>query len=201
LMKMIFELHADKGKAAIFGMTRLGDAALVEDLKFRLLEAEGVVRFRLVEVLFNLNDPVGVEELKDIFKNYPTLSPEVALLLARHGDYEATQYLRNRLSRREDPTEENLSYRARNAQALLQGGDPTAMAVFQELLRVNNENVTELVFELMTELGQASLITLLQPSIENVDKEYAMNACKAVIALAMPEFRERLLSYREEFGV
>ncbi len=201
LMKMIFELHEEKGKAAIFGLTRLGDEKLVEELKFRLLEAEGVVRFRLVEVLFNLEDPVGVEELKDIFKNYPTLSPEVALLLARRGDYEATQYLRNRLSRREDPTEDNLFYRARNAQALLEGGDPSAMAVFQELLRSNNENVTNLVFKVMTELGRAGLITLLQPSIENVDKEYAINACKAVIGLAMPEFRDRLLNYREEFGV
>lgn len=201
LMQMIYELHEEKGKAAIFALTHLGDEKIVEELKFRLLEAEGVIRFRMVEVLYNLEDPVGIEELKAIFENYPTLSPEVALLLAKRGDYEATQFLRGRLSRREDPTEENLSFRARNAQALLEGGDPSAMAVFQELLRVSNENVTKLVFELMTELGQARLITLLQPSIENVDKDYAINACKAVISLAMPEFRERLLQYREEFGV
>ncbi len=200
LMEMVFELHEDKGKAAVFGLTKLADADLVEQLKFRLLEAEEVARFRLVEVLFNLNDPVGVEELKDIYKNYPTLTPEVALLLTERGDWEATQFLRARLARREDPTEDNLSYRARNAYALLKGGDPSAMAVFQELLRSDNATVTNQVFQLMTKLGQARLITLLQPSIENVDKEYAINACKAVLALALPDFRERLLQYREEFG-
>ena len=200
LFNMIFELHEDKGEAAKFALTKLADPGVVEQLKFRLLEAEGVSRFRLVTILFNIGDPVGLEELKDIYKNYPTLTPEVALLLATHGDWEATQYLRNRLARREDLTEANLSYRARNAQALLKGGDPSAMAVFQELLRSEDPVITNLVFKLMTELGEARMITLLQPSIENVDKEFAINACKAVISLALPEFRERLLKYREEFG-
>jgi len=200
LFTMIFELHEDKGEAAKFALTKLADEDVVEQLKFRLLEAEGVSRFRLVTILFNIGDPVGLAELKDIFKNYPTLTPEVALLLATHGDWEATQYLRNRLARREDLTEANLGYRARNAQALLKGGDPSAMAVFQELLRSDDPAITNLVFELMTELGEARMITLLQPSIENVDKEFAINACKAVISLALPDFRERLLNYREEFG-
>lgn len=200
LFNMIFELHEDKGEAAMFALTKLANEDMVEQLKFRLLEAEGVSRFRLVCVLFNIGDPVGIKELKDIFNNYPTLTPEVALLLATNGDWEATQYLRNRLARREDPTEANLSYRARNAQALLKGGDPSAMAVFQELLRSDDPAITNLVFKLMAELGQPRMITLLQPSIENVDKEFAVHACKTVIALALPEFRERLLKYREEFG-
>ena len=86
LISMIFELHEEKGKAAIFALTMLANEEVVEQLKFRLLEAEGVARFRLVEVLFTINDPVGVQELKDIFNNYPTLTPDVALLLATHGD-------------------------------------------------------------------------------------------------------------------
>ena len=200
LISMIFELHEEKGKAAIFALTMLANEEVVEQLKFRLLEAEGVARFRLVEVLFTINDPVGVQELKDIFNNYPTLTPDVALILATHGDWEATQYLRNRLARREDPTEANLRYRARNAAALLQGGDPSAMAVFQELLRSDDTTITNLVFELMTDLGQPRMITLLQPSIENVNNEFAINACKTVISLALPEFRERILQYREEFS-
>ena len=200
LMAMIYELHKEKGEAAIFALSRLGDQEVLEQVKFRLLEAEGMTRLRLVQVLVNLEDPAGIAELKNIFNNYPTLAPEVALLLARHGDWEATQFLRTRLSRREDPNEGNLSYRARNAQALLMGGDPSAMAVFQELLRADIDVVTKLVFELMTELGHARLITLLQPSIENLDKEYALNACKAVIALALPDYRARLLEYRVEFS-
>ena len=200
LITMLYELHTEKGEAAIFALTRLADDSVVEQLKFRLLEAEGITRLRLVRVLFNLDDPVGISELKHIYQSYPTLAPDVALLLAKHGDWEATQYLRGRLSRREDPTDANLSYRARNAQALLYGGDPSAMAVFQELLRTGNDEITTLVFELMTELGQPRLITLLQPGIENVDKEFALSACMAVISLALPDFRARLLEYREEFG-
>ena len=74
------------------------------------------------------------------------------------------------------------------------------MAVFQELLRSDDTTITNLVFELMTDLGQPRMITLLQPSIENVNNEFAINACKTVISLALPEFRERILQYREEFS-
>ncbi len=200
LLSMIHELHEAKGESAIFALTQLGDEDVIEQIKFRLLEAEGVMRLRLVRVLKNLSDPVGLDELRFIYKNYPTLAPEVALLLAQAGDWNATQFLRDRLSRREDPTEANLRYRAQNAQALLAGGDPSAMAVFQELLRSDNEDVTRYAFELMVELGIPRLITLLQPSIENIDREFALNACQTVIALAFPEYRERLLQYRSEFS-
>jgi hypothetical protein len=125
--------------------------------------------------------------------------PEVALMLAANGYWDAIQFLQTRLARREDPTESNLAFRARNAQALLASGDPSAMAVFQELLRSDKEAVTSLVFSLMTELGQPRLITLLQPSIENSNPAYALDACKAVISLALPSFRTRLLEYRIEF--
>ncbi len=200
LLSMIHELHEAKGEAAIFALTQLGDEDVIEQIKYRLLEAEGVMRLRLVRVLKNLNDPMGLDELRFIYKNYPTLAPEVALLLAQEGDWEATQFLRNRLGRREDPTEANLRYRARNAKALLTGGDPSAMAVFQELLRSDNEDVTRYAFDLMVELGIPRLITLLQPSIENIDREFALNACQTVIALAFPEYRERLLQFRSEFS-
>lgn len=200
LMAMIHELNEEKGEAAIFALTELGDEDVIEQIKFRLLEAEGMIRLRLVRVLMNLSDPTGMEELKFIFDNYPTLTADVALLLAREGDWDATQFLRNRLGRREDPTESNLRYRAQNARSLLEGGDQSAMSVFQELLRSDNDDVTRYVFKLMVKLGTPRLITLLQPSIENVDRGYALNACQAVIALALPQFRERLLLYWSEFG-
>jgi HEAT repeat protein len=200
-MGMIMELHEEKGEAAIFALTQLAasNPDIVDQIKFRLLEADGMIRYRLVRILYNLKDPLGIDELKHIFKNYPTLTPEVALLLAHEGDWEATQYLKTRLGRREDPTEPNLRFRARNAQALFAGGDPSAMAVFQELLRTDNDTVIRDVFNLMTELGNPRLITLLQPSIENVDQQFAMGACQSVIALALPQFRERLILYRAEF--
>lgn len=200
LINMLFELHQEKGKAAIFGLSLLSDPQVVDQLKFRLQDADGMARFRLAETLFRIGDPAGLQELKDLSHQYPTLLPEAALLLAPSGDWESTQFLQNRLLRREDPTEENLTYRARNAKALLESGDSSAMAVFQELLRSDNDNITNLIFELMADLGQTRMITLLQPSIENVDSEFALNACNTVIALAFPEFRTRFLQYRQEFG-
>lgn len=199
LMEMIFELHAEKGETAVFGLTRLADSGVIQEIKDKIVETEGMVRFRLVRVLYNLDDPEGITELRSIFKRYPTLAPEVALLLAQKEDWEATQFLRSRLARREDPTQENQIYRSRNAQALLQGGDPSALAVFQELLRSDNEEVTKQVFKSAVEVGQPRFLTLLQPAIENVDKKFALNAATAVIALALPDFRNRLLAYREEF--
>ena len=200
VMDMLKELNEQKGEAAIFALKKLADDAVIEQLKFKLLEAEGIMRFRIVRILHDVGDPMGMDELQYIFESYPTLAPEVALVLASEGNWDATEFLRNRLTRREDPTIANLRYRARNAQALLEGGDPSAMAVFQDLLRQEEPEVFNTVFELMVELGNTRLITLLQPGVETIDNEFAFGACQTVIALAKPGFRERLLLYREEFG-
>lgn len=204
VMEMLHELHEDKGNAAIFALTTLlsgeGNEDIIDQLKFKLLEAEGMIRYRIVRILYNLGDPQGKEELKTIFDTLPTLRPEVSLLLAKENDWDATQYLRERLERREDPTIPNLKYRAENAQALLFSGDASAMAVFQELLRQQDKpEVYKHIFVLMTELGNPRLITLLQPGVETIDRDFAFGACQTVIALAKPQFRERLMLYREEF--
>lgn len=200
VMEMLLELHEDKGKAAIFALTKLADESVIDQLKIKLLDSEGILRYRIVRILYNLGDPEGKVELKKIFETLPTLTPEVALLLAKENDWDAAQYLRRRLERREDPTIPNLKYRASNAQALLYSGDASAMAVFQELLRKQDEaEVYKHVFVLMTELGNPRLITLLQPGVETVDREFAFGACQTVVALANSEFRERLRLYREEF--
>jgi len=200
VMEMLLELHEDKGKAAIFALTKLADESVIDQLKTKLLDADGIVKYRIVRILYNLKDPQGQEELKKIFETLPTLTPEVALLLAKEKDWDAAQYLRERLERREDPTVPNLKYRASNAQALLFGDDTSAMAVFQELLRKQDmKEVYKHVFVLMTELDEPRLITLLQPGVETIDREFAFGACQTVIALANPQFRERLCLYREEF--
>ena len=107
VMEMLHELHEDKGNAAIFALTKLltksPDEDVIDQLKFQLLEAEGIIRYRIVRILYNLGDPDGKKELKNIFENLPTLTPEVALLLARENDWDATQYLRERLERRKTP--------------------------------------------------------------------------------------------------
>jgi len=198
LVGMVQELSDVKGAAAVFALSRLGGEEVRTEMISLLSQTEGKVRLRVVKVLHALNDPSKNEELKRIFSDYPTLAPEIALLLAREGDWDATQFLRARLARREDPTDSNLIYRAEIAAALLASGDPTALTVFQDLLRSESMPAKMRVFELVVELGSARIIPLIQPSIENVDRELSHAACQAAISLALPAYRARLLEIREE---
>lgn len=198
LLTMIEEPNETKGDAAVFALSQLGGEDIRTEMLAKAGQTEGKIRYRVARVLHNLNDPSKITELKAIFNNYPTLTPDVALLLSRESDWDATQFLRARLARREDPTEANLLYRAENAAALLAGGDPSAMAVFQDLLRADNAAAKMRVFELVIELGSVRVIPILQPSIENVDRKLSLGASQAAIALAVPAYRSRLLEVRKE---
>ena len=72
------------------------------------------------------------------------------------------------------------------------------MVVSNELDEQYHIETARMLFELVVELGSARIIPLLQPSIENVDKELSHAACQASIALALPAYRARLLEMREE---
>ena len=149
LDSMVQEPSDVKGEAAVFALARLGGDDVRQEMLNLLSQTEGKVRLRVVMVLHALNDPTKTEELKRIFSDYPTLSPQIALVLAREGDWDATQFLRARLARREDPTDNNLIYRAEIAAALLASGDPTALTVFQDLLRSESMPAKMRVFELV----------------------------------------------------
>ena len=79
------------------------------------------------------------------------------------------------------------------AAALIEGGDQSEVSVFQELLRSGNEVVETLVCELIAKLGLRSLITITQPTIESRNPVASLSACRAAIALAHQDFRERLV--------
>ena len=198
LIAMLDESNEKKGQAAVFSLVRLGGSDIIEKMKVKLGETEGMVKFRVVSVLFQMNDPSGVEELHKIFKSYPTLAPEAALVLTKKGDWDATQFLRTRLTRREDPTDANLIYRAQTAAALLMAGDTAAQAVFQEILRSNSVKAKQKVFELFTDIGNVGMISILQSSIENEDKRMSLDACEAVATLALQSFHSRILEMRVE---
>ncbi len=198
LVAMLEESNDKKGEAAVFSLVRLGGDDVLQDMKKKLGETEGMIKFRVVSVLYQMKDPSGLEELKKIFNDYPTLAPEAALYLTKNADWEATQFLRTRLTRREDPTDANLIYRADTAAALLINGDPSTLAVFQEILRSDSVKARKKVFELFTDIGNARLIPILQPNIENVDKRMSLDACETVATLALPAFRTRLLEMRVE---
>lgn len=198
LLTMIEEANETKGDAAVFALGLLGGEDVRAQMLAKVAQTEGKIRYRVARVLYNLDDPSKITELKVIFNSYPTLTPDVALTLSREGDWDATQFLRGRLARREDPTESNLLYRAENAASLLAGGDPSALAVFQDLLRSDSAAAKMRVFELVVELGSVRIIPILQPSIENVDRKLSLGASQAAIALAVPAYRTRLLDVRKE---
>lgn len=198
LMAMLDESNETKGRAAVFSLVRLGGADVLQQMKEKLGESEGMIKLRVVSVLYEMKDPSGLDELRKIFKDYPTLAPEAALVLTKNADWEATQFLRSRLTRREDPTDANLIYRAETAAALLVNGDTAAQAVFQEILRSDSAKAKKRVFELFTDIGSVRLISILQKDIENVDKQMSLDACEAVATLALPAFRSRILEMRIE---
>ncbi len=198
LAAMLEEPNEAKGEAAVFALSHLGGDDIALDMNAKLGETEGIVRYRALRVLYRMKAPGVMDQIRKVFKDYPTLAPMAALVLTKEGDWEATQFLRTRLTRREDPTDANLIYRAQAAAALLQNGDPSTLAVFQEILRSNSLKAKQKVFELFTDIGSVRLIPILQPSIENVDKHISLDACEAVATLAMPTFRTRIQEMRTE---
>jgi HEAT repeat protein len=197
LIEMLGSLIQERAQAAMYSLVHLGGDDIISQLKLRMKTFESQESYRIASVLFQLEDPDGRKYLERIFNELPTLAPQAALLLAPDNYWDAIQFLRDRLARREDANEPNLLYRARNAAALLKSGEPAALAVFQELLRQDTlPQVRKLVYELIAELDDRRLFSILQSSIENIDAETAMGACTAAIALSDPEFRDRLVKVR-----
>lgn len=198
LIQLVGDSNPIKSEAAMFSLKRLGGEDVTEQLLARLSVAPPQERYRIAVVLHAMGLEEGRRELAAIFREVPTLTPEAALILARDKDWDATQFLRARLARRENPTLENLLYRARNAASLFIGGDPSALAVFQELLRESNAEVKHLICDLVIEINDRRLLAVIQPLLENIDNDLAISACTATMAMAMPEFRGRLLDIRDE---
>lgn len=196
LLEMLTSLAGDKADAAVFALTRLGGPDIVEQLKVLLPRTEGNAHYRVVLVLYNLNDPDGRRLLLEIFNDQPTLKPDVALLLAKAGDWNGQQYLRERLNRRENASDPNLIYRAKNVASLIQGGDPSVLSRFQELLREGSLPVKKATLELIAQLGDRNLLSIMQASIENGNAAVALESCNAAMAIALPEYRARFVDVK-----
>jgi HEAT repeat protein len=190
-LEMLTTLNEERAAAAVDALTRLGGEDVIEQLKLLLSQTDGQARYRVVQTLYNLGDPLGRKELTATFNDQPTIRPEAALLLAKAGDWKGQQYLRERLGRRENPTDANLAFRAQNVAALLQGGDPSVVSVFQELLREGSIEVKKKVFDQIAEIGDRNLLTILQSSVESTDPETALGACNAALSIALPDYRQR----------
>jgi HEAT repeat protein len=193
LLTMIASTNDLKGAAGVLGLTQLGGDDIIEQMKIMLKDAVEPQRHRYVMVLHGLNDPAARKYLLETFEGVPTLAIEAAVLLAKDGDEKATLYLRDRMRRREAPSLINNVLRARNAMALIEGGDPTAISYLQELLREEDTALRAAVCMLITELGARHHLTIIQPTIASQNPFDSLYACTAVVALTHGEYRRRLL--------
>lgn len=196
LLGLISEPDDVKGEAAIWSLTKLGGSDLAEQMKIRLQNADGMVRYRIIRVLHQLGDPQGRRLLSEILQNTPTLAYEAALILARNGDWDGAEYLRNRLNRRESTSDVAQIERGRSAAALIAGGDPSAISHLQDLLRSSSSRVRVAVLQMIEELGERRMLTVIQSAIESSDNEVALEAATTAVSLANATFMERLRSYR-----
>ena len=90
-----------------------------------------------------------------------------------------------------------MTFRAKAAAAVIQGGDPSGASSLQDLLRVNNAGVKRTICTLLVELGKHPFIPILQSTIESSNPNIALNACTAVVAIAKPDFRQRALEFQQ----
>ena len=194
LMRMIGELNDAKGHAAVFGLSRLGGADVTSEVKAKLQAATGLTRYRLMMVLYKLEDPAAMQLLLDHGMTDQGKALETACVLAKRGDWTGRHYLVAYLKNKYfDETEANLVKRTEAAVAIVAAGDLTAISEIQKLLSINNPAARKRICLLVAELGKRKLIPVLQPTIENADMEVAMEACTAVVAIADLQFHARLV--------
>lgn len=192
LFDMLGSNSNEKNQAGIEGLKILGGDDVIETAKYRIEKTDGLERYRHIKVLHALGDEEGRKQMIRVLNEELTIKPEAALILAADQYFEAAQYLQERLKRREDPTAENLSYRARNAAAIMQSGDPSAVYVFQELLRKDDVKIKIQVLHLIADLQDRTLLKLIQTSVSNIDAELSMAACDTAMAIANPTYAQRL---------
>lgn len=194
LMRMIAELHEEKGNAAVFGLTRLGGPDVISETKTKLKTATGQTRYRLIMVLYNLEDPEAMSLLAADGLKDPGKALKSAVALAKREDWTGRQYLTAFLKNKYfDETAKNIVDRAEASIALIAANDLTATSELQRLMGINNPAARKQICLLLAELGRRSLIRMTQPLLENADPEVAIEACMAVVAMAKPAFHARLV--------
>lgn len=193
LLTMITDQNQEKGEAAVFALTRLGGGDVIEQMKLKLPKAEGYARFRIIRVLFALGDPMGAKLLREEVLEVPSLQYEAALLLAEKGDLKALNLLRQRLGESYDPIEGVLIQRAEAVAALIRAGDRSQAGMFQELLSSDISEVKKRVLRLLSSLDLRTLLPVTLPAIQGSDATISALACRAAVAMANRNYRERLV--------
>lgn len=198
LLEMIVSQNEEKSESAVYALVTLGGQDICEQLLQIIPRLEGMAKYRTIKALFYLKDPQGKTMLSQLYEEQITLRPEIALILAKVQDWKSQQFLRARLTRRENPTDVNFIYRAKAITALYQGGDPTVLPQYQELMREGSPTVRKEICYLIFKLGDKNLLKILPSSIESRDIEISFNACRAAVGVTLPAYRERCIRLRGE---
>lgn len=197
LLGLLEARSEDKGDAAGTALSMLGGDDVVQQMKIQYPKAQGFGKFRIATVLYALKDETGKKEINHFFREVYMLAVDAAKLLAADGDFDAMSDLQGRLNERMDESDEGLIEYTDIAVALLKGGDTTAQAVLQQVLRKESVPARVRVCEGLVEAGNRRLMPLIQASLESRELKLSVEACITALALGNPEFRARLLAERQ----
>lgn len=197
LLGMLESRSEEKGEAAQWSLIQLGGPEVVEQMKIQLNNAQGFGKLRIAKVLFALEDEAGKKEMNRVFREVFTQAIEAAKVLAAKGDFDAMSYLQERLNEPMEESEEGMIAYVGMATALLKGGDTTAQATLQQVLRSKSVPARVAVTRSLVEVGNRRMMPLIQSSLESRELELAIEACLATVALGNPDFRQRLTAARE----
>lgn len=215
LLNALSARHDEKADAAIFALATLGGEDIRQALLKKLASSDGILWFRIVQALYAMEDETAQKLMENECMRSPAFAPEASIILARNGDWSASLYLRDQLEKQRDLNRENLAYLARTAATLVSIGDLQANKTFRFLLNMTEsdvfargkyndrkyktttlKNTQVLVCNLMSEIGDESLLPLANTAINSPFPEVAIAACEAVIAIVNPEYRKRLADSR-----
>lgn len=204
-----------KGEAAVFALSRMGGEEVHQKMLEMLEETKGVEWFRVLRVLYALEDDRAKELMEEVALEQPAYQRTAALLLAADQVWEGTLFLRNYLEKAVDPNLKNLVFKAKVAETLFTAGDIQAKNLLQELVNIKpsaiyvkgrtsdvdfkTRTATEVQLNaliLIENTGSRNLLSLLVGPVESVNPLVAISACMAAVAIGNPEFGDRLKEMR-----
>jgi HEAT repeat protein len=197
LLGMLEGRSEEKGDAAAKALVMLGGDDIIQQMNIQYPKAQGFGKFRIASVLYSLGSESGKKEINHFFREVYMLALDAAKLLAADGDFDAMSDLQVRLNERMDESEEGLIEYTEIATALLKGGDTTAQAILQQVLRKESVPARVKVCEGLVEAGNRRLMPLIQASLESRELKLSVEACATALALGNPEFRTRLVAERQ----
>lgn len=197
LIKMLQLNDPVKGDAAVFALARLGGSDVIEEVKALLPKTSGQIRYRAIQLLYQLGDSSGKDLMVSEGFGTPTLQFEAAIVLAKEKNREAVEYLSKRLQGLYDDKFDVLMSRAKAAIALEQGVDPTAMSHLQKLLTSNINIVRIGICDQIAMSGRRKLLPILQPIIEDVRPNVSLSACGASLCICRSDFHKRFVETRQ----